>query len=205
MSRVHVIATGTANLASVLAALRRAGAEPVLTTARAAATDASVPLVLPGVGHFAAARAALDAHDLVGPLAERLAAGHPTLGICLGMQLCALGSDEAPGVAGIGAIDAVAHRFEPGVRSPHLGWTRVTAPAGARFLIDGYACFAHSYRLVAAPSPWASATAEHGGRFVAAVEHRDVLLCQFHPELSGAWGAALLDRWLAAGLTREVA
>ena len=198
MSRpVHVVATGTANLASVLAALRRAGAEPTLTTDAGVLGDPSVGIVLPGVGHFGAARQALDAHGLAPALTERLQQGLPTLGICLGMQLCCDGSDEAPGVAGLGVVAASAHAFEPGVRSPHLGWTPVTADRGARLLTDGYACFAHSFRLVDVPEPWVAARADHGGRFIAAIEHRGVLLCQFHPELSGAWGAALLDRWLA--------
>ncbi len=205
MTVVHVVATGMANLASVLAALRRAGCTPELTTDGALVRSTTAPVVLPGVGHFAAARAELDAHDLAEALRARLDAGLPTLGICLGMQLCTSGSDEGPGVAGLGAVEAHAHAFPEGIRSPHLGWTRVTAPDGARFLRDGYACFAHSYRLLNAPAPWLAATADHGGPFVAAVERGDVLLCQFHPELSGSWGAELLDRWLAAARAREVA
>lgn len=195
--RIHVVATGMANLASVLAALDRAGVRAELTTDAQIVRATREGVVLPGVGHFEAARSALDSHALTHALQARLADGLPTLGICLGMQLCASGSDEAPSVEGLGAVESHAHAFPPGVRSPHLGWTRVTAPAGARFLRDGYACFAHSYRLMSAPSPWLSATADHGGPFVAAIEWRDVLLCQFHPELSGAYGAELLDRWLA--------
>jgi len=201
--RVDVVATGMANLASVLAALRRAGVEPVLTT-DPQQVRRSAGVVLPGVGHYAAARAELDAHDLASALTERLQSGHPTLGICLGMQLCAAGSDEGPSAPGLGAIRSHAHAFPEGVRSPHLGWTRVTAPADTRFLRDGYACFAHSFRLLHAPEPWKAATAEHGGPFVAAVEWKDVLLCQFHPELSGAWGAQLLERWLTTVTRQEV-
>ncbi len=95
-------------------------------------------------------------------------------------------------------VPATATAFRDGLRVPHLGWNRVTAGDGCRLLKDGDAYFANSYKLDEVPAGWAGATSDHGGDFVAALERGSVLACQFHPELSGAWGQALIERWLAA-------
>jgi imidazole glycerol phosphate synthase glutamine amidotransferase subunit len=192
--QVAVVRTGTANLASVLAGLRRAGAEPFVTTDPAVVRDAE-RVVLPGVGAFGAAMAALREHGLVEPLRSRAVAGRPLLGICLGLQLLTRESEESPGVEGLGVIPAAVRRFPPGPRIPQLGWNHV-APVGARVLAAGHAYFANSYRLDALPDGWGGAMGEHGGPFVAALERGRVVACQFHPELSGPWGRALLERWL---------
>jgi imidazole glycerol phosphate synthase glutamine amidotransferase subunit len=192
---VVVVRTGTANTASVLAGLERAGARPAVDNqpARAAAADF---LVLPGVGSLGAAMERLAADDLVAALAERIRAGRPTLAVCLGLQLLCEGSQESPGVAGLGVLAGQATRFPDGVTVPQMGWNRIQPGAGCALLRAGWAYFANSYRLQAAPDGWAAALAEHGGPFVAALERGPVLACQFHPELSGAWGLALLQRWL---------
>lgn len=194
---VLVVATGVANLASVLAGLRRAGAQP-RATADAAEVARAPRLVLPGVGAFAAGAAQLRARGLLEPLRARIAEGRATLAICLGMQLLAEASDESPGARGLGALAGRAIRFPATVRVPQIGWNRVTPDAGCAFLEPGFAYFANSYRLSEAPAGWSAAWAEHGDRFVAALARGRVLACQFHPELSGAWGGALLRRWLEA-------
>ena len=103
---------------------------------------------------------------------------------------------ESPGVGGLGCLDARVAHFPAGVRAPQFGWNAVVAGRDCALLRDGYAYFANSYRLPAAPAGWATATADHGGAFVAAMERGSVLACQFHPELSGSYGAQLLARWL---------
>jgi len=90
-----------------------------------------------------------------------------------------------------------ASRFPAGVRVPQIGWNRIEPQAGAVFLEPGYAYFANSYRMTTVPAGWTAAFAEHGDRWVAALERGAVLACQFHPELSGVWGNQLLRRWLA--------
>jgi len=190
-----VVRTGTANTASVLAAFRRLGMTPVLLD-DAESLRRAERVVLPGVGSFAAGRAALDDASLVEVLQERLAADRPTLAVCLGMQLLCETSEESPGVPGLGCIPGRVTRFPSTVRSPQLGWSRLEAAPGARLLADGYVYFAHGYRLLEAPAGWSPAWSEHGDRFVAAVERGAVLACQFHPELSGRTGRELLTRWL---------
>jgi len=197
---VYVVRTGTANLASVLAALERVGAACALTDDPEAVRHAE-RVVLPGVGAFAAAIDALRDRGLDAALRERIEAGHATLGICLGLQLFFEASDESPGAVGLGLLPGTVRRFSGagGVRIPQLGWNRVEPDSGCALLTAGYAYFANSYRVDAVPEGWRAAYTPHGERFVAAFERGRVLACQFHPELSGAWGHDLLRRWLSAG------
>lgn len=191
---VVVVRTGAANIASVLAGLARAGAAGEVTT-DPEIVRAAERLVLPGVGAFGATMARLK--PLAAILRERVEAGRPTLAVCLGLQLLCESSEESPGVAGLGVVPRRIERFPGTVRVPQLGWNRVEA-GGCSLIESGHAYYANSYRLAKAPAGWGAATSIHGGRFVAALERGAVLACQFHPELSGPWGIALLRRWLEA-------
>jgi len=192
---VVILPTGVANTASVLAAFRRLGATPRLSEDLADVREAG-HVVLPGVGSFGAAMERLRALGLVEPLKARIAADRPTLAVCVGLQVLAEASDESPGVAGLGVLPGTVRRFPSAVRVPQFGWNRVVAPAGAGLLASGSAYFANSFRLADVPAGWRAALSHHGGPFVAALERGRVLACQFHPELSGAWGLELLRRWL---------
>jgi imidazole glycerol phosphate synthase glutamine amidotransferase subunit len=193
---VVVVATGLANLASVEAALARCDAH-----ARPAQgpddVEAAARVVMPGVGAFGAAMERLAADGLVEPLRRRIAAGRPTLAVCLGLQLLLEGSEESPGVRGLGVAAGIARGFAPPLTVPHMGWNRVDPDPGCRWLEPGHAYFANSFRLVEPPPGWRVARCAYGGPFVAALERGGVLACQFHPELSGPWGGRLLTRWLA--------
>ena len=195
---VAVVRTGTANLASVLAGLRRAGAEPFLTD-KASDIEEAPRLILPGVGAFAAAMDALRGADLVEPLKARISADKPTMTICLGLQLLARSSEESPGEEGFGIVDAEVKRFPNTVRVPQLGWNKITTVGDCQLLSEGYVYFANSYRIPEVPQGWSGAVSEHAGSFVAALEKGNLLACQFHPELSGKFGAALLERWVEGG------
>lgn len=193
---VAVVDTGVANQASILAALARIGATTVVVRDPAEILGAA-RVVLPGVGAFGPGMETLRRHGLDAALRERIAGGGALLAICLGMQLLAEGSDEAPGVAGIGAIRATVRRLPSGVRVPQLGWNAII-PAAPGLVRDGFAFFANSYVVDGLDASWQASYAEHGTRFVAAAERGGQLACQFHPELSGEWGQELLARWCAA-------
>jgi imidazole glycerol phosphate synthase glutamine amidotransferase subunit len=196
-ARNVIVPTGTANLASVLAAFRRLGVD--LAPARAAEdVDTADRVVLPGVGTFGSAADRLEATGLTDALRRRVAAGMPTLAVCVGMQFLASSSEESPGAAGLGAVEGPISRFDEGLIVPQLAWSQVMPDPASRLVEPGWAYFANSYRLIEAPDGWASSTATYGKPFVAALERDGVLACQFHPELSGPWGSDLLQRWLVA-------
>lgn len=192
---VVVVPTGTANVASVLAGLRRAGAAPRIAS-EASEVEEAPGVVLPGVGALAAAMERLRAGRFVEVLRERFIAGQPTLAICLGLQLLAETSDESPGVEALGVVTGRASRFPDTVRVPQMGWNQVVPETGCRLLRPGWAYFANSYRLDSAPTGWDAAMTDYSGPFVAALERGPILACQFHPELSGSWGRDLLTRWV---------
>lgn len=190
-----IVPTGTANTASVNAAFRRLGAKPKPVEGPCEIRDADF-LVLPGVGAFGAAIDHIDQFGLREALVDRVVQGRPTLAICLGMQLLAKKSDESPAATGLGVVSERATRFPQDLTVPQLGWNRVVPDPRSRFLEPGWAYFANSYKLASIPDGWIGATTEYGGDFVSSIERGDVIACQFHPELSGPWGADLLDRWI---------
>jgi imidazole glycerol phosphate synthase glutamine amidotransferase subunit len=196
MPDVTIIDLGIANRASVANAFERLGVAYAFTR-DAEQVQAARRLVLPGVGAFGAGMERLRRHGLVPAVRAVVEQGTPTLGVCLGFQLLCEASDESPGVPGIGIIPGRCTRLPAEVRVPHLGWNAVQAPDGPSLVTSGMAAFANSFALSEAPPSWTTSRSEHGVSFTAAAERGRVLACQFHPELSGAWGVALLNRWLS--------
>jgi cyclase len=201
---VLVVDTGRSNAASLMAALERAGARTRLTVDSAEICGAAFA-VLPGVGAFGAVADRLRAMGMDAALRGRVERGQPTLGACLGMQLFFETSEESPGARGIAAIPGAITAYGQNVRSPQFGWNRVSLPvpgssgATANGGAAAFAYFANSFKLDAVPAGWTAAMSFYGAPFVAAIERGTILLCQFHPELSGAWGQSLIARWLAVG------
>ena len=181
---VAVCAYGAGNVRSVVAAFGRLGADARVTSSPAEVAAADLA-VLPGVGSAASAMTGLRERGLDDALRDRVAAGGPTLGICLGLQLALEESEEDGGVAGLGILPGRAVRIEEG-RVPRIGWAQVE-PGGEAFY------FAHSY---AAETPAATASSEG---IVAIAETGSFLGVQFHPEKSGAAGARMLERCLSRG------
>lgn len=198
MPEILVVRTGTANLASVLAGFERVDAKPRVSMDPDEIETAKY-VVLPGVGAFAAALDQLEKANLIDPLKNRFSSGKATLAVCLGLQILCESSEESPGVKGLGVINEKIRRFPDTVRVPQLGWNQVEPQPGCELLETGYAYFANSFRLTTPPEGWAVALSDHAGPFVAAMEKGRILACQFHPELSGKWGLALLSAWLEKG------
>jgi imidazole glycerol phosphate synthase glutamine amidotransferase subunit len=195
MTRIAVIDSGVANLASVMSALEAVGARPFIAASPIVLDDAT-HIVLPGVGSFGQAARTLRDRGFDTAIRYAAARGLPLLGICLGMQLLAEGSDEAPGESGLGIYPGTFERLPDRVAVPHLGWNGVEALEPGPLLASGTAAFANSFCLRQAPAGWNVATTTHGTSFVSALHRDRILLCQFHPELSGSFGLDLLHRWV---------
>jgi imidazole glycerol phosphate synthase glutamine amidotransferase subunit len=185
------------NLASLGGALDRLG----LPYQRAATPDKAAlsgPIVLPGVGHFEAAQRSLRERGWWRALPSLVAEGRPLLGICLGLQLLAEGSEEAPRASGLGLIPGLVRRLGPGVKVPHMGWSRVhqhrTHPA-LPDTHDGWLYFVHSFALE--PTVETIYVAEHGRPFAAVEARGNVMGFQPHPEKSGRAGLLMLQSALA--------
>ena len=155
-------------------------------------------LVVPGVGAFAACMAGLAAIDGKAIVAERVAAGRPVLGICVGMQvLFDAGVEHGVETAGLGVLPGRVEALRAPVL-PHMGWNTLDVPAGSVLfagLPTGTRCyFVHSYAVHATSG--LITRAHHGEDFVAAVENGPLSATQFHPEKSGDAGATVLANWL---------
>ncbi|HVM26933.1 MAG TPA: imidazole glycerol phosphate synthase subunit HisH [Mycobacteriales bacterium] len=196
-ARVVVLDSGSGNLRSAERALARVGADVEVTADSTAALEAD-GLVVPGVGAFAACMSGIAAVGGATAVWNRLRHGRPVLGICVGMQvLFEKGVEHGIETAGLGVLPGTVERLQADV-VPHMGWNTVTPPEGSALfegLADERFYFVHSYAASACPDA-AVTWAEHGERFVAAVERGALSATQFHPEKSGDAGAALLRNWV---------
>ena len=193
--RVAIADYGAGNLRSLASALVRAGADPVVTVDPAVVRDAPLALIA-GVGHVESAAAGLARHGLDDALRDRVAVGRPIAGICVGLQLLFGESEE--GGTGLELLPGSVRRLRAR-RVPHIGWNTVLATRPSA-LLDGVAgadvYFAHSFAAQPDDPDVVSATTDHEGRVVAAVEDATIAGVQFHPERSAAAGARVLENLL---------
>ncbi|MBT0565214.1 imidazole glycerol phosphate synthase subunit HisH [Williamsia sp. CHRR-6] len=206
---VAVLDYGSGNLRSVQRALERTGAQVTVTSDAAVAGD-SDGLVVPGVGAYEACMKGLRAVRGERIIDRRLSGGRPVLGICVGMQIMfEHGVEFGVDTAGCGQWPGSVTRL-PAPVLPHMGWNTVDVGAGS-VLFDGLDAqtrfyFVHSYAAQtweldsdgSVIAPAITTWAEHGARFLAAVENGPLSATQFHPEKSGDAGARLLANWVAS-------
>ena len=198
MSRIAVLDYGIGNLRSALKALERVGADVSLTSDPAEIADAR-GVVLPGVGAFGRCMEAMHRTGLAECAHDAVDRGVPFLGICIGMQLLYDGSEEDPGVPGLGILPGMVRRLPDGVKHPQMQWNILEPRADSRLLTGlpdpVWVYFVHSY----APDDveHAIATCDYGGTVVAAVERDGVQATQFHPEKSGTVGLQILANFVA--------
>ena len=204
--RVVVLDYGSGNIRSAQRALERAGAQATASADFDAAMNCD-GLVVPGVGAFAACMAGLHAvrGDMI--IDRRLAGNRPVLGICVGMQVMfETGDEHGLRSQGCGQWPGTVTRLKAPVL-PHMGWNTVSAAEGSVLLrgLDPASRFYFVHSYAATSCPWRPggrlaapllSWAEHGEPFIAVAEHGPLSGTQFHPEKSGATGAALLANWL---------
>ena len=195
---IAVLDYGIGNLRSAEKALQKVGADARLVTTAEEAAGAS-GVVLPGVGAFGRCMEALRASGLDRAALDAVAAGTPFLGICVGMQMLYLSSEENPEVRGLGVLHGLVRRLPDGVKRPQMQWNVLQPVRRDSRLLEGlgsepWAYFVHSYAPDASDDVVASC--DYGGSVVAAVERGNVMATQFHPEKSGETGLALLRNFV---------
>jgi imidazole glycerol phosphate synthase glutamine amidotransferase subunit len=195
---IAIIDYGAGNLRSVQNTLDEIG-----VVYRVIATpdfNGAQKIILPGVGHFGQMMRALDARGFREPLMDRVRAGVPFLGICLGLQALFESSEEAPEERGFAIFPGVIRKFD-GRRVPQMGWNHLERSRASR-LMNGlsenpYVYFANSF--YAPESEAACAIADYGVRFAAVIEHENICAVQFHPEKSGPAGLRVVRNFVDAG------
>ncbi|MEO8903778.1 MAG: imidazole glycerol phosphate synthase subunit HisH [Polyangiaceae bacterium] len=212
-ANVVVVDVGLGNLRSVTKAVEVAGREYGIAPTRTSDPDLvrrADAIVVPGQSNFDGFLNALGP-ELFEVLLERLRAGTPYLGICLGMQILFESSEEAPGFKGLGWFKGPVKKLlgAPGIKIPHMGWNSLELRAGGHPYLDAaggngeHVYFVHSFHAVAAEPDVTRATVAYGPNTVTAAVSRDnVFATQFHPEMSQATGIRLLASFLGSLVTR---
>jgi glutamine amidotransferase len=200
---IAVIDYKAGNLTSVVKALKYLGATDVVVTQDPDDVRRAEKIVLPGVGHFQATQLLKDL-GLTEATRERIAAGVPFLGICVGLQWLYEGSTEAQATEGLCHFASQCERF-PSVyqseelKSPHVGWNSLDKIRPNSRLLNGisegaFVYYTHSWR--APVSDDTAAVTSYGGEFTAVVERENVMGVQFHPEKSSAVGLQVLKNFM---------
>jgi len=194
---ITILDYGAGNLRSVQNTLAAIGANVELVR-DAASLSRATKIILPGVGHFGQMMRALDSLGVRHALLDRIRAGVPFLGICLGLQALFERSEEAPECAGLALFPGVIKRFAAGVRCPHMGWDDLAIEPGAR-LFHGVASapwfyFAHSFYAPVISAT--AATCTYTVPYTAVLESGNIFGVQFHPEKSGPLGQAVVKNFV---------
>lgn len=212
MTSVVVFDYGFGNVRSMVRALANLGVDTTLTSDHRQAIEAD-GLVVPGVGAYAACMEGLTKVGGDRVIYDRIRAGRPVLGVCVGEQIMfESGNEHGEGAAGLGLIGGTVDLLDADV-VPHMGWDTVDAASGSVLMHgveDERFYFVHSYAAMAVSPADTSAQeidlsssqelvtwCEYGcSRFVAAYERGPLFATQFHPEKSGEAGSKLLKNWI---------
>ena len=202
MTRIAILDYGMGNLRSVAKALEHVGARPDLTGdhARVRVADG---IVLPGVGAMPKAMERVRRLGLDEVLRERVEAGVPLIGLCMGMQLLFESTTELGGADGIGLLEGPVEQLDaPGLKVPQIGWNPVgwRRESALNAGLPDPCAFYHANSFAPRPARGEDVlgTAEYGSEFVSAVARPPVYGVQFHPEKSGPHGLALLGNFVRA-------
>jgi len=200
--RVALVDYGMGNLASVAKALERNGADVTLTDSPSQVRRSGA-VVLPGVGAFRDAVGRLRRTGLDAAVTERIAAGVPFLGVCLGLQLLFERSFEGGEWCGLGVFGGDVVRLETSLKVPQIGWNELRFRPPGKSLAAGleapvYVYFVHSFVVWPDDPSVVAATTDYDGDRVAAVVRDNVWAVQFHPEKSSGVGLRMLASFVDA-------
>jgi imidazole glycerol-phosphate synthase subunit HisH len=196
---VAIVDYDAGNTLSVTRALEKVGARVDLTPdpERVLAADA---VVLPGVGAFGDCMRKLRERGMDEACGETFRAGKPFLGVCVALQVVFEGSEESPGVEGLGLMPGRVVRFGGGgLKVPHIGWNELALARDHPVLrgLDGEAFyFVHSYYPELEEARDLIGETEYGERFCSAAGRENLVAVQFHPEKSSGAGLRLYENFL---------
>ena len=193
--KIVIIDYGMGNLHSVNKAMKYVGAEVEVTSEVTKIAKAD-KVILPGVGAFGDCMLNLEKYGLVPVIKETLASDKPFLGICLGLQLLFEGSEEAPGIQGLGFFKGQVEKIKTDLKVPHMGWNSLILKTPSPLLTkaaDGYVYFVHSFHAVPEDKGIITAVCDYGTEVTAAVGRGNVQAVQFHPEKSSKVGLGILQ------------
>jgi glutamine amidotransferase len=201
---IVIVDYGMGNLRSILNKLQRVDAEVVISS-KVEDIEKAEKLILPGVGSFAAGMENLEKYNLIPILTKKvLAEKVPILGICLGMQLFTIRSEEG-NAEGLGWIDAETKQFEfernnIKLKIPHMGWNSIDIRRNSALLKDvprnSTFYFVHSYHVCCNGTNSVVATTNYGYDFTSVIEKENVFGTQFHPEKSHKSGVRILKNFV---------
>jgi glutamine amidotransferase len=194
---IGVIDYGAGNIRSISRGLAASGAD-VFVAERGADLAGAEAIVLPGVGHAGHLMNALREREFDSAVLDAVAAGVPYLGICVGLQIM-YGQQEEGGTHGLGLLPGPVRHLPRNLKTPHMGWSRVTATVDSPFGAAGksdYFYFVHSYAATDPSVEGVVATTDYGVTFPSVVIRGHLWGCQFHPEKSSAAGLEFLSRFV---------
>ena len=198
MSRVAIIDYGVGNLRSVEKAFAATGCAAIVT-GEERVLRAAERLVLPGVGAFRACMQNLCARRFDQLVRERVAAGVPLLGVCVGMQMLFESSEEFGETEGLSLLGGRVRRFDTGLHVPQVGWNNVRQrqphPLFAGIADGAFFYFVHSYYCAATDAAVVLGETDYGLSYASIVGRANVCGVQFHPEKSQAAGLRLLQNF----------
>jgi glutamine amidotransferase len=200
VAEVSIVNYGIGNTGSICNMFRKLRIEAEIVSSQKSLSNAN-RLILPGIGAFDACMHALDNSGLRASVLDFAARQRPLLGICVGMQMLTLDSEEG-NMPGLGLIRAHTRRFPniDGLRVPHMGWNTIKwtmpdHPLARELSNEGRFYFVHSYRVICESSENSLAICSYGGDFSAAIVQGTVAGVQFHPEKSHRFGLQLLSNF----------
>ena len=196
---VAIIDYGAGNLHSVKNALDFLGVESQITGDKDVILKAD-RVILPGVGSFGDAMEHLKKRGLTDTVRQAADGTRPFLGVCLGLHLLFEGSEESPGVEGLGVFKGNVVKIpDCGLKIPHMGWNNTELAKQSRILSgdNPFVYFVHSYYINPDDKDIISAYTEYGNKLAVAIEKGNVFAVQFHPEKSGDVGMEILRKFLA--------
>jgi glutamine amidotransferase len=198
LARVAIIDYGVGNLRSVEKAFQAGGVDAVVSSDERE-LRASEKLVLPGVGAFRACMDALADRGFERLVRERVEAGTPLLGVCVGMQMLFEESEEFGTTRGLGFLRGRVRRFPDSQRVPQVGWNQVewrkTHTLAGGIEDKSFFYFVHSYFCEAEDADVVIGETEYGLNYASVVASGPVCGVQFHPEKSQAAGLRLLKNF----------